>query len=310
MNASAYGRYIITELKEGGVRPSSGVSDVPGGDCRTERVLGVDDDTVPGAFFSEYLWHFPDLMGGSGQTGRPGPVSHTHSFEEVIGFVGTNSDDLSDLGGEIELWLEDERFLLTRSFLVHIPAGMRHCPYRINRMERPILQYVLGSAPKYDGAEANKETGHSDTDLKERFVFEYKKNLVHPEYRGRAPDEPGRHVHITYLDAEVVPGASFYVEASWFGLGLRPIPEPGKEPPGPKPHVHPFPEIVTFFGTNPEDVHDLGGAVELWIGGEGHVVTNSCVAYIPGGVVHCPMFLRRLDRPIFHFTAGPGKMYV
>jgi hypothetical protein len=117
-------------------------------------------------------------------------------------------------------------------------------------------------------------------------------------------------MHISYLDGEVVPGANFYVEASWFGTAA-PLPrEPGKEPLGPQPHVHPFPELITFFGTNPDDVSDLGGEVELWIDGEQHIITRSCVAYIPGGVIHCPLMVRGIKRPIFHFTAGPGRTYV
>jgi len=134
--------------------------------------------------------------------------------------------------------------------------------------------------------------------------------LVHPEYRAKSKDEPGRHVHIAYLDAEVVENANFYVEASWFGTAPRPAAPPGREPSGPEPHEHPFPELITFFGTNPDDVHDLGGEAELWIDGEQHILTQSFVAFIPGGVVHCPLMLRNVKRPIFHFTAGPGRMYV
>jgi hypothetical protein len=67
---------------------------------------------------------------------------------------------------------------------------------------------------------------------------------------------------VLYLDDEVVKGA-FYLATSWFW----------KAPPGPGPqaHAHDFPEILAFFGTNPKDVHDLGGEVELWLDGE-----NTC----------------------------------
>jgi hypothetical protein len=57
-------------------------------------------------------------------------------------------------------------------------------------------------------------------------------------------------------------------------------------------------------------VSDLGAEVELWIDGVQHIITESFAAYIPGNVVHCPLVIRNIKRPIFHFTAGPGKMYV
>jgi hypothetical protein len=38
-------------------------------------------------------------------------------------------------------------------------------------------------------------------------------------------------------------------------------------------------------------------------------MTNSFLAFVPAGVEHCPLVIRRIDRPIFHFTAGPSQMY-
>ena len=104
---------------------------------------------------------------------------------------------------------------------------------------------------------------------------------------------------VLYLDDEVIKGA-FYVATSWFWKAT---------PPGPRAHVHDFDEVLAFFGTNPEDTHDLGGEVELWIDGEQHLMHESFIAFIPGGLTHCPLRVTRVDRPIFHFSAGPRGMY-
>jgi mannose-6-phosphate isomerase-like protein (cupin superfamily) len=309
MNETRYGKYFVTDLKKGAKLPSFRHGEVPGR-VRREHVLWVDNDVVPGSFYSEYVWLFPRGDLASEQAGAAGPEPHTHPFDEVISFVGTNQDDLSDLGGEIEFWLEDQKFVLTKSFLTYVPAGMRHCPLKVRRIDRPIFQYVLGSGPMYDGAAQTERLAAGSLNLGKNFVFDYKKNLVQPEYRANAHDQPGIHTHIAYLDGEVVENANFYVEASWFGTAPRPKHVTGHEPSGPQPHSHPFPELITFFGTNPDDVHDLGGEAELWIDGEQHIITRSFVAYVPGGVIHCPLMLRNLKRPIFHFTAGPGQMYV
>jgi hypothetical protein len=307
-------KYIISDLTTKVTLPSfrhdsiSGPAETStkGG---TQHVLWVDTDNVPGCFYSEYMWHFPPLDGTKEHALKSSPDPHIHPFDQVIGFVGTNQDDNFDLGGEVEITLEKETFNITRSFLVFIPAGMGHCPIRIKRMDRPIFQYVLGSAVSYSGSAKDAAATIARSELERHFVFSYKKGLVHPEYLGKSREEPGVHFHIAYLDGEVVPGAKFYVEASWFGNKPRPAPKPG-EPLGPQPHTHPFAEIITFFGTNPDDVHDLGGEAELWIDKQQHILTRSFVAYVPAGVEHCPLILRKIERPIFHFSAGPGAMYI
>jgi len=59
-------------------------------------------------------------------------------------------DDPSDLGAEIEFWLEDEEFRLTKSFMVYIPAGMIHNPLRFHRMDTPMFHLTLGSGHRYE----------------------------------------------------------------------------------------------------------------------------------------------------------------
>jgi len=136
-----------------------------------------------------------------------------------------------------------------------------------------------------------------------QFVFQDKPNRQLPSYRHEIP--PERAYRIVYLDKEVVPGADFYVEALWFW----PRECSPDDPPGVPAHSHPFDEVIAFFGTNPEDIRDLGGEVELWIDGEKNLIDRSFMAFVPAGVEHCPLRITRIERPIFHFTAGPGEMY-
>jgi len=53
----------------------------------------------------------------------------------------------------------------------------------------------------------------------------------------------------------------------------------------------------------------LGGEVELWLGDEKHILTESCVVFAPAGIAHCPVYFRRVDRPIWFFATGPQKTY-
>ena len=143
-------------------------------------------------------------------------------------------------------------------------------------------------------------------------IYEPKRNVKLPSYRGEPEGAPGdvegKTTHMMYLDSEVVEGA-FYSECAWFwpGSGTDQNPESGPPPGGA--HTHSFDEVVGFFGTNPEDPHDLCGEIEMWLEDEKHVLTKSFMIFVPAGMKHCPLIIRRVDRPIFHFTAGPGKMY-
>lgn len=70
-----------------------------------------------------------------------------------------------------------------------------------------------------------------------------------------------------------------------------------------------YDEYVGFMGSNPEDPHDLCGEVEFWLGDEKHILTKSCAVFIPKGLLHCPIYFRRVDRPIFYFSTAPSITY-
>ena len=64
---------------------------------------------------------------------------HAHDFEQYLCFVGTGIN-VREFGAEVELFLgeENERHLITETTVVHIPAGMVHCPLRFIKVDKPI----------------------------------------------------------------------------------------------------------------------------------------------------------------------------
>jgi hypothetical protein len=139
-------------------------------------------------------------------------------------------------------------------------------------------------------------------------VTELKKNIKEAPWSPPvATVGPGKGGRLFFLDDEVVPGA-FYLECVWV------MPRPKATTPRPagagvKPHAHDYDEVICFFGTDPADFYDLGAEVELTLGGEKHTITKSCIVFIPKGLEHGPLNFIRVDRPVFHFTSGPGRMY-
>jgi hypothetical protein len=74
-------------------------------------------------------------------------------------------------------------------------------------------------------------------------------------------------------------------------------------------HSHDFSEYLGFIGTNPDAPFDLCGEVEFWLGGEKHILTKTCVVFVPKGLLHCPIYFRRVDRPFMFFTTAPTTIY-
>ena len=141
----------------------------------------------------------------------------------------------------------------------------------------------------------------AETKYGKYIVTEMKPDLKLPSFSVQPEESPaGRATRVLYLDNEVIKGA-FYVSCSWFWRGNDWV--------GAEAHTHDFDEVITFFGTNPEDPWDLCGEIELWLGDERHMLTKTCMVFVPKGLKHCPLIIRRADRPIFHFTAGPSNLY-
>jgi len=99
------------------------------------------------------------------------------------------------------------------------------------------------------------------------------------------------------LDDKKVSGLSFFTECAWVWPKDRIVMEDHA-------HTHDFNEIVTVFGTNPDDPQDLCGEVEFWFDDEKYVLTKSSIIYIPKGLKHCPMIFTNVTRPIFHYLVG------
>jgi hypothetical protein len=112
---------------------------------------------------------------------------------------------------------------------------------------------------------------------------------------------PEEMTNILSLDNNVLKG-SMYVETVWM------LPPVSKRRSGDS-HSHDFDEVLGFFGSNPDDPHDLGGEVDVNIGGEVHNVNKSCLIFVPKGVKHGPLNFKNLKRPIFHFSCGTTTKY-
>jgi hypothetical protein len=151
MAKTKYGKYILSEYKAPAVEAPwsppnlKGVSQGQGG-----RVFYLDSSIIPGANYMECVWVMPRSASAlrSGEK-RVGTQAHTHDYDEIIGFIGTNLDDPYDLGAEVELWLGDERHIITKTSLVFVPAGLKHSPLTFLKVDRPVFHFTSGPGKMY-----------------------------------------------------------------------------------------------------------------------------------------------------------------
>ncbi len=106
---------------------------------------------------------------------------------------------------------------------------------------------------------------------------------------------------VLWMDDKVVPGA-FQMNTAWY------FSVPEKDPVF-EGHQHPDAELIGFFGSNPDDPYDLGAEIEVAINGERHLLTRSTLMFVPPNVPHMPMSIKKVDRPVFHFSIVTGGTY-
>ena len=231
---------------------------------------------------------------------------HVHDFDEFIGLLGTKGpEDPRDLGGEIEFWLGGEQYKITESCLIYIPKGLKHCPLRFTRIDTPILffsgSFELG---EYESIPTGEFTDAKAAERNYAKNFSYfvspKKIPPKNDSAEEAPQESGSPIVSSgILSMNSIEGAP-YIQFAWLYSG-------SEEKPTHPEHAHSWGEVFGYIGfTGQEDPYGPMGEVEFWVDGEKHVITKSCLVWMPPDLTHCPVRFARIDKPILWFTLGVG----
>jgi hypothetical protein len=76
-------------------------------------------------------------------------------------------------------------------------------------------------------------------------------------------------------------------------------------------HAHGFQEVLCFIGGNPLDITDFGAEVEIQLGPEHekHTITRTSCVSIPPNLPHCPLHIKRVDKPIVFLEISNSPTY-
>jgi hypothetical protein len=271
------------------------------------RLLWMDDTKVAGAsFYMECIW----LWGGVTTSGTT-EESHSHDFDEVIGFISSNPDNPRELDARMEIILGDETHFLTKSCLVHVPAGMKHCPLTFREVNRPVFFFTLAPISRYGRTpEMMKPSGEGDRKRPEfvppepdasgtrygRYIITEPKPHAPPPSDKSAEPPRARATQVVSLDDEVSPGA-FYADFVWLWSGDLTM--------SPEPHAHDFDELIGIVGcSGSENPRTVGADVSIAIGDEKHSIKQSSLIFVPKGLTHCPLEFNNITQPVLCFTIG------
>jgi hypothetical protein len=113
------------------------------------RILHIEDDMVPGSFYVDFVWIF------EGTGAAPAP-EHTHEWPELIAWAGADPNQPRHVDGEMSIVLDGEYHTTTKSTLVCIPAGMKHCPWEWHDIKTPNFNFSAGPQGMYSGSHKKK----------------------------------------------------------------------------------------------------------------------------------------------------------
>jgi hypothetical protein len=326
-----YDKYICTELKKRHMLPGPTPKQrdelaAEGLRISMEHVLWIDDEIIPGAYYGESTWIWPSSY--PNQISREELAKryfdqkpmfpHSHDFPELLSWWGTDPDHPEDTTS-MGMLMEDEEIPLDRSWIAYIPAGMKHMPTRPKDRSgritsRPVCHWTSGpgaytrekhdeydeSASKEKEEKSAEKTKPDKKESNARYmVYGYKENVKRPSYMR---DLDPKYVRpMAYIDEEVIPDAEFGCETLWF--------LPGEKSKSGQiimdAHTLPHGTSIVLNAMNYENITDLCAEVELWIGGEKHIINKSFGAYIPPDVEQGPMIIRNVTKQIFYMMSYP-----
>jgi mannose-6-phosphate isomerase-like protein (cupin superfamily) len=133
-----YQKYIVKDL----TLPEEIQQKQPEYTKRATRIAWLDENLVEGAFSVICSWYWKVTEG----IGTP---LHTHDYDEVLGFFGGDPENPRDLYGEVEFWMDDEKYILNESCLIYIPKDLPHCPLNVLRVDKPIFFLAISLSGKY-----------------------------------------------------------------------------------------------------------------------------------------------------------------
>jgi hypothetical protein len=293
---------------------------------------GPEMEGFNGSFFFTYVTE-PCTM-------HPVEGAILHPYDEILLFGSLDTDDMSQLHGEISIELGPERevYTFTGQTVVCIPAGLQHGPVTIKKVDRPFIHYSIGiegggvyqaeviPPDKLQTPVPGNKYAHLVKEFKALYESIENDPDMNPDKIVAAMEAAGMdNSGMGYEMIKPVNGIckeihrfmgpgnahqmvwmfggqieNFKLNFSWGHYNTC-----GKWHRHGEAHVHPEEEILIFVGLDPERPLYLGAEVEEAIGWDDErLVLNKPGLFVcPKGLPHLPEITRWVDKPFGFIVA-------
>jgi hypothetical protein len=119
-----------------------------------QLLIWLDGDKAPNAPYMELVW-FKSVN-------KTGPAPHTHDFDELIGFIGSDPENPEALNAEVTFDLEGDIVHTKQSCIAFCPEGTEHSPITVPELEKPLYHFSIANGKNYVRAGNKGETNIYD----------------------------------------------------------------------------------------------------------------------------------------------------
>jgi hypothetical protein len=76
---------------------------------------------------------------------------HIHPYDEFVCFIGGDPLKPRDFGAEVEMCLgkEQEKYIITKSTVIYVPANFPHCPLNFKVVKKPVILMTVTLGKEY-----------------------------------------------------------------------------------------------------------------------------------------------------------------
>jgi hypothetical protein len=101
-------------------------------------IMAVGAEQLNG-FNCSIIYAFAFQTGITGLSTKP----HVHDYDEAIFFIGSDPNDIGDLGAEVQMSIgtegAEEKHVFDKATAIVVPKGLPHCPIVTRRIDKPYL---------------------------------------------------------------------------------------------------------------------------------------------------------------------------
>lgn len=234
-------------------------------------------------------------------------ASHSHDFDMWVWHMPLDPNNMEDLGCEIEYYLgagtaDDpvEKYTLTKTNCVYVPAGVVHGPHYFKNVTSPVLfvhAMRKGNYYKSEVFDAPKKGEYGDKRKYDKLIIENPIDYGEKRYYPVGYWGP----NVWYKGDVDFGGNKFTL------MFIRVEHDMAMEEDS---HTHDFDMWVWHMPLDPSNIEELGGETVYHFGSgeegdpvETYVINKPSCVFVPAGTRHGPHIFRNIKKPMLFVHA-------